>query len=462
PAILPAQPWSPVNKTEKSNFRLESATIISHVICVDSAKGIGGDSVFYLNRVVKRCTVCPDTNYFLKNQPQFLLREMVKRPGGDYVFRNPGSFLIKTMAETGQSWLFDTAAALTAQVTQKSWNQVLGEWDSIKTITLSNGQFFLLSKEHGLLWFPVFGQNDYYNLEGISGRNLGTQLPGFREVYNFKVGDVFQYDNFWMHYGLGEGGERLIKRRILGKDSTAEGYEYLVENRILFWEVSVIGATGPKHHDYQLNTWTLVDSSDHVCNLYPGQLIDDPVGEGSGWNASAASVIADTGGIVSRFAGSADFPVCSYGTGDTLLPYLAPWEFSHKFSATLGEVWYLYNVFEIYSNYRLIGYIKNGDTTGIIYPDDSILQPVRPVTPDQRLIVFPNPASGKLNVHLPEYTGKKVTIELFNQQGIPVRKDTDVTLPVTLDVAGLTPGIYMMIVRGDGLFQSRKVVVRRK
>jgi len=210
-----AQQWKPVSNMDKFNFRIDTAVYISNIIAVDSFALQVGDSVCYLNRIV---TDIPGISYEkLYNQPQFLERKMTQRPGGVYLFSDPHSFRINTLAGLNATWVFDSSANITAQVTSKAFEQVLTQWDSVKTITLSNSEIIRISKNHGIIQFPMQGTNHFYQLEGITGRNLGLLVPGFREIFNFNIGDVFQYRNQYMQYGAYEGNVSLIKQTIISK-----------------------------------------------------------------------------------------------------------------------------------------------------------------------------------------------------------------------------------------------------
>ena len=204
--VLQAQPWSPLKLHEKFNFSINGVNFITNTVWTDSARAQGADSVFYLNRIVTNCDTCP-VMFKLSNQPGILRSFMVRKPGGVYNFRNPGSAVIKTLAKAGDTWLYDSLANIQAQVVAIDAEAVFGINDSVKEILLSNGQSIRLSKNFGLLQFPSSGQAGYTSLlEGIEGRNLGQQVPKFREIYNFNTGDIFQYAGKNMSYAVPYGG----------------------------------------------------------------------------------------------------------------------------------------------------------------------------------------------------------------------------------------------------------------
>lgn len=265
----PAQSWSPVNRNEKFNYAKASMSYITHTVWVDSAFLSGADSLFWLNRIVTSCDTCLGQQYRLCNQAGILKKRMKKMPGGVYEFRYPGSVVIRTLASTGQSWLYDTASNITATVFSKSWSQVFGIWDSVKQIHLSDGGSLVISKNHGLLQFTTNPAQQVYDLRGIEGRNLGDLVPKFAQVYNFNVGDVFQYHFRDMNYGIGYGTEGLNKITILSRDSSAGHYLYGIRSLTCSWTTNIIGIHSDTTHSYEITTMELQDSLDIRPTITP-------------------------------------------------------------------------------------------------------------------------------------------------------------------------------------------------
>jgi hypothetical protein len=466
--ILDAQQWRPVTSTEKFNYRVDTAGYISNTILVDSLKMENGDSVFCFNRVVTACPSCPYSDWKLYNQPQFLKKKMTRKPGGMYVFSDPGRFYIKTLAGLNESWVFDSAANITAQVTAKTWETVFNIPDSVKTISLSNGQVIKLSKDHGITEFPLMGKNHTYSLEGIAGRDLGTLIPGFFDFFNFNVGDVFQYHGKSINYGIGYGTGWLEKVTVISRDSSPEGYHYGVISTGMSWQESLIGPVGDSTHFYYDTTNVYIDSAGHPCNFYPLQLVRDPQDPVlSGPNASWMKIFSDTGQVISRqeglvFGTPEEAPLYNYGGPDTLEPagYM---NFIKKYSTGLGQVIDRVEIFEISWYNDMIGYVKSGDTTGIVYPDEFILQKINERKMSAGIKVFPNPARERIYIQFPEPTTGSVWIGMFSTDGRNVfssecdlRGDKiEVTLP------SLSPGIYFVrVTSGENTASSRIFITR--
>jgi hypothetical protein len=462
PALLSAQEWKPLNSGEKFNYRIDTAVIISNVIAVDSVKIENGDSVFYLNRVVKPCSGCVYPQSYLANQPQFLKCRMVRHAGGLYVFSNPGKFQLRTLAGVSQSWIFDSVAGITAQVASKTYELVLNQWDSVKTIQLSNGQMIRLSKNHGLMQFPETGTSHTFSLTGIAGRNLGELLPGFKEMYNYNVGDVFQYRYESMSYAIGDGSGGLIKHRIISKDSSATGYTYGMQVYTISWYESMIGFHSDSTHHYEVGTSVLVDSATDICNHYPGQLVLDPEGLGGlPYTASLMVVANDTGQSIARIMGPPDAALFYTNGSDTLNSVGGVLGFIKKYTTGLGLVIDNLSIFESASSFMMIGYVKNGCTVGTVYSDDFLLEKLPENAAPGDVKMFPNPARDKVFITLSPNFWNMATIELQAPDGRILQNIPGIAAKHTysFDVSALPKGLYFVSISDQGGTIRRKLVV---
>jgi hypothetical protein len=460
PGIAFSQQWRPVTSIEKFNYQIDTAGYISNVISVDSFSIQNNDTLFYLNRIVTRCAGCPDTVLRLFNQPQFLERKMTRNTGGIYMFSDPGKFWIKTLAGLNATWVFDSLANITAQVTSKTYELVLNQWDSVKTISLSNGEMIRLSKGHGIIQFPLTGTTHYYTLEGIAGRNLGVLVPGFHEFFNFNVGDVFQYHGESMSYGTGDGGGSLTKNRIISKDSTSSGYNYGIIVTGMSWYEDMIGYHGDSTHFYYTSTEIFTNSPAQPCNIDPQGIVSNPPGVwDSSLFASIMKIYIDTGQAISRQMGAHYFyppELYTFGGGDTLVPNGAN-QYVDKYTVGLGRVDFEYDPFESYVHYELIGYVKNGDTIGTVYPDNFLLQGIAGTTKNDLIHIFPNPSKDKLTVEIPELSGNnQLSISTIEGQLLILRQIKGIR--TTIDISNLPAGVYFVRLNNDKTVEVKRII----
>jgi hypothetical protein len=453
-----AQQWKPVSNTEKFNFRIDTATYVSNVISVDSFALQGADTVFFLNRIVT-----PSSNPYrwLYDQPQFLERRMIRKQDGIYLFTDPGSFRLNTLAGLNASWTFDTVANLTAQVTSKIYEQVLTQWDSVKTITLSNSEIIRISKDHGIIQFPLQGTSHYYLLEGIAGRNLGILVPGFRDIFNFHTGDVFQYRNEYLQYGAYQGNVSLVKQTIGSRDSSSSGYSYGLTISGMRWNKDpIVGYEWDTTHFYNNTTEVFTDSTFHFSNINPSGLVHNPPLDYIPMNSAAIMhIFPDTGQTVSRQMGQDVFDgpdkLFSFGTGDTLVPDYAN-EYFDKYTVGLGRVAYVFAPFETYYEEKLIGYVKNGDTTGIVYSDDFLLEKV-PEKEAGKFNIFPNPVTDNLFIEGTSFS-RNTILSLMNAEGQELIQKQIMNQKTQVDLGFLPAGVYFLRIKNEKTVQIIKII----
>jgi hypothetical protein len=451
-----AQNWAPVCRNEKFNFSLAGLNYISNTIWVDSAGIAGQDSIFYFNRIVTDCDTCSAT-FKLCNQPGFLKKEMFKRAGGIYEFRLPGSLVLQTLASINHQWLYDTANSVMATMYSKSYIPVFGSNDSVELINLSNGGILQLSKDHGILQFTGLPVSNIYTLQGIEGRNLGALVPKFAQIYNFQVGDMFQYYHYDMNTGVGYGHEDLTKITILSRDSMPGSYSYFVRKITCGWEIDLIGQRGDTSHTYELTAMNFQDSLTNPANYYPKQIIENPIPIGwAGENTSFTIAGTDTLGLYCKYFGSYNYgddpPL--YEHGNLLSPplsyeLLAPLYFVEAYVSSykprLGNTYNYIWIFEGGELNELIGYVKNGDTVGTVYGDDFILEGVHGLSPVPDYKIYPDPCIDQLHITgiLP---GQSCHILIKDIEG---RDLLSLTGGSIIDVSGLKPGIYFLFLTGD-------------
>ena len=454
-----AQNWAPVDRNEKFNFSLAGLNYISNTIWVDSAFSSGPDSMFYLNRIVTDCDTCP-AGFKLCNQPGFLKKKMFKRAGGVYELRIPGSLVIHTLAAIDQSWLYDTANSVTATMYAKSYTAVFGSNDSVELINLSGGGSLQLSKNHGILQFTGFPATNINTLEGIEGRNLGELVPKFAEIYNFQPGDVFQYHEFSMNYGVGNGYERLIKTTIISKDSSTGNYSYYIRKINSGWSVDIIGHHGDTAHLYELTTMTYSDSLMNQANFYPGRIVENVL---DNFFTSYIHIGVDSLGIYDKWIGNYSYYVPGmFLHGDLLQPpqpfeLLFPMQdpyFIRDFKPGLGNTADDYSYFEAVHAYDLIGYVKNGDTVGRVYPDDFLLEGVHQPVPLTGPVIYPDPCTNQLHIiGFPQ--GRNINMLIKDISG---RDLLSLSGGSTIEVSSLKPGIYFLFLSdesGCNLWRTR-------
>lgn len=470
---LPAfsQNGAPINTAEKFCYSSDDdLEIINNVLWVDSTVQMGDHEIYYFNKIVAPCDTCADTLNMLMNQPQFLLDFAKVYNNGDWIFHGENQqFVLKTNF-TQDEWIFDEENNITAQITGASQIMVFEELDDVIEISLSNGEFIILSQNHGILnWM------DEYHLVGIEGRDLGVIVPTFRNMYqNWSTGDVICYyqKHSWFD-GLINVDVNKYKYTIL--DILAHNDSIVLETLLLRKHELTIddGFGGTQYEETFLQEQqTLVFYPDILTESYPNEIITDP------------SV----------------FPEYYYGGEDTLIMKLEHHEWGGfkktallKNNPSTGEDYTIYSCFDIeniliptdwqntitsnylnlpqYStdytfyetyllgfeweyDYKLVGLIDDGDTLGIIYEDDVLLG-TNQLSPNTNWLIYPNPANDFITIQTPD-NQSNIEYKIFSLNGILLKEGVFNNKESNIRIKELPKGMYFIELNINGEKSTKK------
>jgi hypothetical protein len=150
---------------------------------------IGSDSVYFLNTMTRLVT----SSLALINQPTFLQKRIILKSDGLVELNDTATYHFYPGASVGQSWIFNPATQLSAEVVAVQAISLFSIPDSLKTILLGTGDTIQLSKNWGICRFPDFlSPGNYYTLTGIDNHRLGYYLPHKRDfILNNEVSDKF-------------------------------------------------------------------------------------------------------------------------------------------------------------------------------------------------------------------------------------------------------------------------------
>jgi ligand-binding sensor domain-containing protein len=454
--FLEALTWFPIVIGQKMDFRHSDSTIITNTIWVDSAQNTGIDKIYYLNRIVSN--IPGNTEYVLRDHPQFYSAHFSKQANGLWITTQ---FSLKPLnGLDSPSWIFDTLNNIQAAITEIDSEEIFGVVDSVKVIGLSTGQFIKLSKSFGIISFPDFESGGYYELVGLQD-SLGESLPDFWDIYDFEVGDVFQYADYLVDpYGYGYITRKIT---ITSKQINTNGYSYDYDGiyHIVYFEAG--GGGGTDFYTYS-DTFTFTDSLNHPANLYPGQLMLLPnSSSGIGtehvycrakvvfdpeWNSVAKEFglrefnnnpnsydydlfyeldqNSDTLYRFEQIGGMIDMPCGTKGLG---------------FGNLLGNTFSNSGCFEFEADSILVGYIKDGDTVGIITPDSLLLTRIKNWNSAVGEIkIYPIPATDIVLIEGIEAG----TMTIYNSMGNVVREFEISESSTKIDISKLPTGLYIL------------------
>ncbi len=474
-----AQSWKPLNLGWKYNYKLDSSVFITNTIWIDSAEVINGDSVFYLNRIVTHCDTCTaalggpnpcDSCYALKNQPQFLQRKVTKLLNGIFYFNDTSKIVLNSLAALNDTWLFDSINNITAQIIAVATDSVFGNMDSVKTILLSSGDTIKFSMIYGILQYPnLYGLNSYYRLAGIEGPNLGEQVPGFWQFFDFNVGDVFHYHEWFadasaipplfMSYD--------IQYSITGVNQFSDSvfYDYSGNQ----WGFNVMGIP----FNFPISgTVRFKDSVNHFANFYGNQLLNTSLRiKFNPWNYFTsfpdtafdfAQYSIDSNGLFMKSFGNSSF-YNNYIEVDSIIDLMNIIDVNNNgawigtsfitYKVGLGQTDYSYQFFEHGGEEHLVGYVKNGIPIGVIAS-------VPTIESQNQFSIYPNPAKDKIHIEFANINSGKIFITDNAGRKI-LKKDFNENV-IELNVSTIPTGLYFLSVQNaDGVF-NRKIIISRE
>jgi hypothetical protein len=461
-SLLNAQDWAPIRLDDKHHFvaQEEELTLIN-TIWIDSVTVIDGDSLFHFNTIAK-IDDCSDPYYCpvdLKAQ-QFLQTSMTKLAGsGRYTFSGEHPFVIEAQFPLGGMWFFE--AGVTAFVDGIGEAMIYGQQDSIKIITLTNDESFILSKSFGLLNFPAYWEEREYEAIGLQESQVGITIPDFLDYHNFEVGDVFQYRSFSGAY-MSEPTttEDIDKYTILSKEVIGDSLFRYEARRVGQRTVTVIMPVVTQELDTV--TWEFINSPDHPTNQFSGTAsgFGDIVGQDlqseidfgilNCYLTEEGKVIKiigerDEDGDLSvpLFKVSENNPDSAYTTG--------PEVYFEQYDETCGMTAMGMAYFEVGQSRTLMGYIKDGVQVGEITPDDIILPNEEVFAEVPKIWLSPNPTSDVLNVRSNTSQLSNQLLRIFNNKGQIVYQETipALTTEMSIDVSHLPKGEYFLSIGGS-------------
>lgn len=207
--------------------------------------------------------------------------------------------------------------------------------------------------------------------------------PGWREIFDFQVGDVFQIRSFHENFPLGEHPnlETLRKYRVISRQDSGASRTYVFRG----WEKrtqSYYGAVDPVRIDTAAysETRTYRDTANDPFDGCSGSLV--PMPHTGPPDQLYTQVETHTGDTAVFPLAQAGLRMKTYGRRlgemrDTSVAWLADVDLLETYAEGLGMVSAFYGGYDAASTrYSLVGYAKGGDTVGVVSPDWSFWHPI--------------------------------------------------------------------------------------
>ena len=478
PLGLFAQNWMPIVPGETYHYRLPDSTHITHTIRVDSVKNVGGDSVFYLNRVL-RWHEFPDDWFFptdtflvpFRNQGQFLGKMMTKTANGELIFHTENflfdtTFIIRPLANIGESWLAIPGENISATVISVIQGEVLGEPDSLKTIQFDNGAEWVISQNHGLVRCPDFYTNNLsVNLSGLETKGLGDRLYKFEEFFDFNVGDVLEYGTSYT--GISGWASGKIKRTILEKLTSPDTFHYQMHER----KVTTFGGLN-SGTTFKEDTISIYYARSQYSKLeaYNRQIVRiqvsptyfnpndfsyaTPFENGIQFGRKSVPFIYNPFCPVFKIPDDPDDIAFHLEDALTCSPggIFGADGYFEEFRPKLGRVSFSASVIDNTYYESLRGAIIQGDTVwGAISPDWAFTAVKNLNVEKTDLKIFPNPVVDFAWIEIPAAAEKPHLIQVFGADGRLLKTVETVVQneKAQIDLSGLPDGFLLIVVHGE-------------
>lgn len=464
--------------TVRMNYNLSGPTY------PDSLGRFNGRAVRIATRGASSCggwTVRPDGLFGATVTIGFARHEYLLRAA------NGRTLLLKTQAPLNQAWTA-TAAGLTASITAKGVGTVLGQTDSITTITFSDGQTLLLGKQLGFIEGPALGS--YLNgqrarrltLTGmtVAGRWRGQPAVGPMAVFDFQPGDVFlRYSRQTATQGGNTCSESWLRDSVTTRTLNGRGdsIRYTIAQRILTRRYGFPGAPNgfcqntPGTTLGPVSTYTMAVSANDETPL---ALLTNTL---SGAGPSPFRTLTLAGARTTNYNGRRTQQVMARQLCPTPLPP-NPSDSTQVSEIIDNPSWGTYvagvGLVSSYaggiyydSNTTLLGYRKVNlptstgiETWGTLRTFAAILKTTE-FRPAASTAAFPNPFGQELTVRFEAERTQPVTVQLRNALGQLVHAETRTVgagprqLPLLLPA--LPAGLYTLHLTADGRTQVLRV-----
>lgn len=500
PLVGLGQDWMLINPDKQYHYSGDNSGDITHTILADSMDVDGELSTFYLNRVSVNCDTCDvfesgivNCNDCLwhRDRGQFLGTHCIRESEDiwDFFLEN-GTLTIHPYTNLGESWLSDVGSIAT--VTSLTEEEVLGELDSLKLITFSDGGSVQISKDNGIIGWTL--GNASYVLVGSSDTEFGQKLPSFEEIFDLEAGSVFQFKREVMYeeypspnnsgsYYESWGSSKLTLESIIALQG---GFE------CTYTSMTLQTATDfPWQGDIWTEAWTdeetvyYMKADFDLDNAYPNKVIhrdgtlevlptfykvfdfDGPLNylttdDGRrGWHLFDVDFLGFQGnGLIFQDFGD------NYSVNDTLynhfdiggtffqveVPGLYSEHKAESFACVEGLGLTEYSWYSSWSaeegmgavrdcSWSLEGYVIDGDTTGTVYSDSYFTGIEELEIP--HFDVSPNPVSSEMTVRFSQpFSGR---LDLFGIDGVRIQTSNYIGLKSEiLFTSSLSPGCYLL------------------
>lgn len=439
--VLNSQNWQPFISSKVYNYEINNSGFIDK-----SFAPIAQNDTLFFAPTMSICSTCTisiiDTFFFPSSDiwGNFALNHF----DTSITFFGADTITLKPHAQTLESWQF--SSGIYASVVNITTQSINGALDSVKIIQLSNFDTILLSKSNGIIQFKFSNIQGNYIQIGIDNQ-YGWQNFGWKEIFNFNIGDVLQY-----------------RRETISVSSTRSFFnKYIITSKTEYTD-SVV---------YQIDNYQRIieniygmpfDNSTFSNIQVTNSKFDDEVNRlASEWKVLGIPTLtyyevfnADTFKIIEDSLIEVNNQPNKYVARVYSPSYQYSYTYYKKFQKNLGLIYFDKSESDNYNVLELIGYYIGEDTVGVI-KNDKFYTTLYTFENDNDISVYPNPISSDLIILSNE--DRIRTIEIYNLQGSLMFYKEIASNQIQVDISKFPVGIYMLnILLQNGNRLNRKIV----
>lgn len=449
-----SQNWSPINQNEICNFLLDGNTLDKVVnVHIDSLSVQGSDSVYTLNR-----EFYPNMSGFYSFHTIFIGKRIIKKADSTFVLADSlRNYILKPFQSLNNNWLFDSTSGTIATIIKDSLETVFTGIDSVKVILLSTGDTIKLSKSYGIIQFPNFQGNLYYRLIGLQNARLGVIIPDFLSVFDFTVGDRFEYRIYTNKGGFPPQScytqNSTMQVEILSKVYNGGNYIYSIHMRGVDTLAPLTSQTTYQRWDsvqfvtYDASNYTFLNLPNNTRKVISALGLKRV----SLRNSSNASLKTEKG-----------YDACTFVTSPipAFLCYVNPsGHLTNYFSKNLGNVYSEYgwsiNPNTYVCKIALRAAVTATDSFGV-FTSDGVMLHNNTLDKKSLLNIYPNPCSGITSIFIPTPTYNSY-VEIYNSYGNYIFRKSIYESTSVIDLSAYPKGLYLL-----KLIQENKVIATQR
>jgi hypothetical protein len=327
------------------------------------------------------------------------------------------------------------------------------------------------------LKFPDFENGGYYELAGIQDTEFGEQVIDFWDIFDFEVGDVQQRYSYFNH----PPHTKVRNTKILfnSKEIFNDHITYDVYKLTKGYDIWSNGGGYYDYSDiysgtisYSLEEYERVNNFQNELILLEGYYCEQT---GDDFLFGKISVNIDSLNLKTKHFGIHFNSPLFQGlyfeastTNDTLITYfgecISNGPHGITYTESLGVTLKTYDDnFETIDYNYLIGYIKDGDTIGIIHPDSTFITGIKNQSIADNYSIYPNPTDDLLYIK-PQDLGnsKSYSIKLRDVLGQLVWGEMDLQSSLyAIDISSLQSGVHFYEIKeSSGNIQKGKFIVK--